>query len=64
MDDVTRDVLDRAARLSRLELAASLLGEEPSVRRRDLRALLGAALALLLALYPGMSAAAPFITAL
>lgn len=58
MDEATRDVLNRAARLSQLELAAGLLEDEAPTRRRDLRALLGTALALLLALYPGMSAAA------
>lgn len=57
MDAATRDALERAERLSRLERAAGLLADGPSVRQRDVRALLGAALALLLTLYPGMSAA-------
>ena len=57
MDAAARDALERAERLSRLEQAARLLWDEPSVPRRDVRALLGAALALLIVLYPGMSAA-------
>ena len=57
MDANARDAMARAARLSRLESAARALPESPA-RRRDVRALLAAALALLLALYPGMSAAA------
>lgn len=57
MDAFTRDALERAARLSRLEEAA-LTVQEPPARRRDVRMLLATALALLLALYPGMSAAA------
>lgn len=57
MDTFTQDVMDRAARLSRLEQAAAALKDVPG-RRRDVRALLAAALALLLTLYPGMSAAA------
>ena len=57
MDALTQDALERADRLSRLERAAAALKTEPD-RRRDVRAALAAALALLLALYPGMSAAA------
>ena len=60
MDDFTRDALARAASLSRLERAAAALEGVPA-RRRDLRALLAAALALLLALYPGMSAASSML---
>ena len=57
MDAFTHDALERAARLSRLEAAAVALQDVPA-RRRDVRMLLAAALALLLALYPGLSAAA------
>lgn len=60
MDAFTRDALCRAARLSRLERAAAALENAPA-RRWDVRALLAAALALLLVLYPGMSAAASMI---
>ena len=60
MDDFTRDAMNRAARLARLERAAMAL-PEPMARRLDLRALLAAALALLLTLYPGMSAAATIV---
>lgn len=61
MDPFAHDALNRAARLSELERAAALLEEIPS-RRWDLRALMAAALALLLTLYPGMSAASVMIT--
>ena len=57
MEPLTRDALARAARLSDLELAADRL-PEPTARHRDFRAWLAAALALLVTLYPGMSAAA------
>lgn len=57
MDAAARDALERAERLSRLERAARLLTDEPAVPRRDVRAVLGAVLALLIVLYPGMSAA-------
>ena len=57
MDAFARDVLDRAARLTRLEEAALVMRDVPA-RRRDFRMLLAAALALLLALYQGLSAAA------
>ena len=57
MESLARDALDRADRLSELEQAAALL---PAVRGRrwDIRGLLVAALALLMTLYPGLSAAA------
>lgn len=58
MDAAARDALERAERLARLERAAETLTREKPAARRDVRALLGAALALLLALYPAMSAAA------
>ena len=58
MDAAARDALERAEKLARLERAADLLAQEQPVPRRDVRALLGAALALLLAFYPAMSAAA------
>lgn len=57
MKPLTRDALERAARLAKLELAADALSAR-TVRRLDVRALLAAALALLFSLYPGMSAAA------
>ena len=57
MEPSARDALNRAARLSRLELAAGLQ-PEGARRGRELRAIFAAALALLLMLYPGMSAAA------
>lgn len=56
MNEATQDVLNRAARLSQLEEAASLLAA-PTPRGLDSRAWLGAALAVLLALYPSVSAA-------
>ena len=57
MEPLARDALERANRLSKLEQAAALL---PEVRgwRCDIRGLLVAALALLMTLYPGLSAAA------
>ncbi|MCH5287337.1 MAG: hypothetical protein J1E43_07940 [Christensenellaceae bacterium] len=61
MEPFAHDALNRAARLSELERAAALLPEVPA-RRWDLHALLAAALALLLTLYPGMSAAAVMMT--
>ena len=57
MASLVHDALERAARLERLEAAADLL-PEPAARRWNPRAWLAAALALLVALYPGMSAAA------
>ena len=57
MDAFARDALDRAARLSRLEAAALVIQNTPA-RRRDVRMFFAAALALLLVLYPGLSAAA------
>ena len=58
MEAFTRDAVARADRLARLECVAAAMEAIDSARRRDVRALLAAALALLLALYPGMSAAA------
>ena len=63
MDTYARDAMERAARLSELELAAKML-PEPAAPRWDVRALLAAALALLITLYPGMSAAAGALTRL
>ena len=60
MDAFTQDALERAARLSRLERAATAMENIP-IRRRDGRPLLAAVLALLLTLYPGMSAAAELL---
>ena len=57
MESSVHDALERAARLSRLELAADRL-PEPIRRGRDIRAIFAIALALLLTLCPGMSAAA------
>ena len=57
MEPSTRDALERAARLSELELAADRL-PEPTVHHWEFRAWLAAALALLRTLYPGMSAPA------
>lgn len=62
MDNAARDVMDRAARLARLERAAAVIAREQPARRMDIRPLLAAALALLLSLYPGMSAAATLLT--
>ena len=60
MEAFTQDALNRAARLARLERAAASL-PDGAARRRDVRTLLAAALALLLTLYPGMSAAASIV---
>ena len=60
MEAFTQDALNRAARLARLERAAAAL-PDGAARRRDVRALLAAALALLLTLYPGMSAASSIV---
>ena len=58
MKDYTRDVLTRAAALSQAEHAAMALTTlRPS---RDWRALIAAALAALISLYPAMSAATLF----
>lgn len=57
MEPLARDALDRADRLSELERAAAFLPAGHG-RRWDLRGLVVAALALLMTLYPGLSAAA------
>ena len=57
MEPLARDALKRANRLSELERAAALLPADHG-RRWDIRGLLVAALALLMTLYPGLSAAA------
>lgn len=57
MKDYARDALARAEHLAELERAARVLTGAAS-SRRDLRAWIAAAVALLLSLYPGVSAAA------
>lgn len=60
MNDAARDALRRAERIAALEEAAGMLYvREPM--RRECRPLIAAALAALLALYPGLSAAAAML---